>query len=96
MRIVLYTIFVVIVLGAAVLFSAQNSTPATVWFYNWQFTTPLAIVVFLAMISGALVTALGFLSAHFTRSIRRRSAQRAQKQEQTAPPASNIGQSASE
>lgn len=96
MKIVLYTVFVVIVLGAAVLFSAQNPTPVTVWFYNWQFTMPLAIVVFLSIISGALVTALGFLSAQFVRSVRRRSAQRTQRQEQTVPPASEMGRSASE
>jgi uncharacterized integral membrane protein len=93
MKILLYAIVAVAALAVAVLFSVQNASPVTVWFYNWQFTTKLAIVVFLSMIAGAAIMSLLFLAVQFTRSLRRRTLARAsRKEEAKTSPGGGIAQ----
>ncbi len=52
-------IFAVLIVAAAVIFSYQNSAVATVSFVKWNFTASLAIVVFLSVLAGMVIT--GFL-----------------------------------
>jgi uncharacterized integral membrane protein len=82
MKILLYVFITVVALGAAVLFSVQNAAPVTIWFYNWQFTASLAIVVFLSIIAGAVIASFSFLSVQFARSMRRRAMAKASKGEE--------------
>lgn len=91
MKFLLFAVAVIVVAAAAVLFSAQNSGSVTIWFYNWQFTTFLSVVVFLSILTGAVVTSLSFLSVQFARSMRRRTAARKLKVERI-PSAPDIGQ----
>jgi len=79
---ILFAVIIVAILGAAVLFSVQNAGHVTIWFYNWQFTGPLAAVVFLSALAGAAITALSFLFVRFTGSLRRRAMKKRSKQEE--------------
>jgi uncharacterized integral membrane protein len=62
----------VVMLGVVALFSIQNAAPVTVWFYNWQFSASLAVVVFLSVLTGMVVMALFSLSLRVRRSLRNR------------------------
>lgn len=86
MKILLYLLITVVVLGAAVLFSVQNAAPVTIWFYNWQFTTSLAVVVFLSIIAGAAIASFSFLSVQFARSMRRRAQAKAARRDEKPLP----------
>jgi uncharacterized integral membrane protein len=44
-------IIAALVVGIVALFSAQNAAPVTIWFYNWKFTSSLAVVILLARAS---------------------------------------------
>ena len=90
-RILVFLLLAALVLGLAKLFSVQNSTPVTVWFYNWRFTSTLAYVIFLALCAGALVMALIFLSLGVRRKFRKRAVSRGQRHGGPAPgPASDV------
>ncbi len=69
--------FVIAFLGAValvivILFSVQNATPVTVWFYNWRFDASLAIVVFLSALAGVIIEALFLVSLRLRRSMKGR------------------------
>jgi uncharacterized integral membrane protein len=95
MKILLYIVIVVIVLGAVALFSTQNAGPVTLYFYNWHFSTSLAFVVFLSIIAGAAIATLFFLSVQLAGSIRRRGRRGAPKHEEMHPPSPDTGRGAS-
>jgi uncharacterized integral membrane protein len=61
-----------IVFAIAVLFSAQNATPVTLAFIGWQFSASLAIVVFLAMLTGMLVMGLFWMGVGFKKKLNKR------------------------
>lgn len=50
-----------IVGGLSVIFVLQNITPITVTYFTWQIEGSLAVVLLLAMLSGAIVTMLTLL-----------------------------------
>ena len=95
MKILVYVVIAVVALGAAVLFSVQNAAPVTLYFYNWRFSASLAIVVFLSIIAGAVITALCFLSMQLARSVRRRGRTGKPKQDERHAPSPDTGQGAS-
>ncbi|HUJ70117.1 MAG TPA: LapA family protein [Syntrophorhabdales bacterium] len=84
-RIVVFLLLAILVFGLAMFFSFQNSTPATVSFYNWRFTSSLADVVLLAFCLGALVMALLLLSFSLRSRFRKRAARQGQRQGGPAP-----------
>jgi len=48
-----------LLLGAiAVMFSLQNIAVVTVTFFNWQFTSSLAVILILSILAGILITLL--------------------------------------
>jgi len=51
-------LFAVLIVAAAVIFSYQNSEVVTLSFAVWNFTASLAIVVFLAVLSGMVIMGL--------------------------------------
>jgi len=61
-----------LVLAVAVVFSAQNAGPVTLAFIKWQFSASLAIVVFLAMLTGMLVMGLFWIGVGFKKKLKKR------------------------
>ena len=59
---------VILIVAALVIFSVQNSNPVTVSFVLWQFHASLAIVVFLALVTGVVIMAVVFLGMRLRRS----------------------------
>ncbi len=64
-----------LILGAAlgifsVLFVLQNVTPVTVSFFTWHMDGSLAVMLFLAMISGILITLLLLFPSYIRDSYR--------------------------
>ena len=59
---------VILIVAALVIFSVQNANPVTVSFALWQFHASLAIVVFLALVTGVIVMAVVFLGMRFRKS----------------------------
>jgi len=62
----------VLILAVAVVFSAQNSIPVTLSFIRWQFSASLAIVVFLAMLTGMLVMGLCWMGVGFKKKLKKK------------------------
>jgi uncharacterized integral membrane protein len=60
-RNVIILFLVVLMVAALVIFSVQNANPVTVSFVLWQFNASLAIVVFLALVTGMIIMAVVFL-----------------------------------
>ena len=58
-------VLVVLIIAAAVIFSAQNAVTVTLSFITWQFSGSLAIVVFLAVLAGMVVMGLLWIAAGF-------------------------------
>lgn len=75
-----------IALTAVALFSVQNASPVTVWFFNWRFDASLAIVVFLAMLSGMVIAALFSIALRIRRSYREKRRVSERKQPESASP----------
>ncbi len=47
-----------IILAVVALFAVQNSAPVTIAFFSWKFEASLAIVIFLSVLTGALVASV--------------------------------------
>jgi uncharacterized integral membrane protein len=62
----------VLILAVAVIFSAQNAIPVTLSFMKWQFSGSLAIVVFLAMLTGMLVMGLFWMGVGFKKKLKKK------------------------
>jgi uncharacterized integral membrane protein len=60
-----------LILAVAVVFSAQNAIPVTLSFIRWQFSASLAIVVFLAMLTGMLVMGLFWMGVGFKKRLKK-------------------------
>jgi uncharacterized integral membrane protein len=60
-----------LIFAVAVVFSAQNAIPVTLSFIWWQFSASLAIVVFLAMLTGMLVMGLFWMGVAFKKKLKK-------------------------
>ena len=58
-------VFAVLIVAAAVIFSAQNAVPVTLKFITWQFSASLAIVIFLAVLTGMVIMGLLWIGTGF-------------------------------
>ncbi len=65
-------VLALLVFAVAVVFSAQNASPVTLAFINWHFSASLAIVVFLAMLTGMLVMGLFWIGVGFKKKLNKR------------------------
>ncbi len=67
---IIFTILLVLFVGATAIFAVQNLQTITVSFFNWSVTLPIAVVVvgiyFLGMASGGAL--LAFLRHSFRRA----------------------------
>ena len=64
-------VFAVLIIAAAVIFSAQNAVTVTLKFITWQFSGSLAIIVFLAVLAGMIIMGLLWMRASFKRSMKK-------------------------
>ena len=76
-------VFAVLIVAAAVIFSAQNAATVTLKFITWQFSGSLAIVVFLAVLAGMVIMGFLWVRASFKRSMKKK-----QSPPQPPPPSS--------
>ncbi len=58
MTILLSLVFGFLLGGAALIFALQNNATVALVFLNWQFESPLAILIILAVLVGVLICAL--------------------------------------
>ena len=56
------------------LFSVQNASPVTVSFLLWRFESSLAVILFLAVLIGAIIGALIVYTQRLMKAVRKRSA----------------------
>ncbi|MGO9611970.1 MAG: lipopolysaccharide assembly protein LapA domain-containing protein [Dissulfurispiraceae bacterium] len=66
----LIAVFVLTLIALVTIFSVQNATPVSVTFFFWKFDASLAIVLFLAVLSGAVISALIFYSQKVKKSLK--------------------------
>ena len=66
-------IFVILIVAVAVIFSYQNSAVVTLSFASWKFTASLAIIVFLAVLTGMVIMALLWVGTSFRKRVKKRS-----------------------
>ncbi|MGD0234278.1 MAG: LapA family protein [Syntrophorhabdales bacterium] len=63
--------FAVLIVAAAVIFSAQNAATVTLSFITWTFSASLAIVVFLAVLAGMVIMGLLWMGASIRKSVKK-------------------------
>ncbi|OPY66673.1 MAG: hypothetical protein A4E57_02693 [Syntrophorhabdaceae bacterium PtaU1.Bin034] len=81
-------LFIILVVAIVAIFSVQNATPVAVWLFNWQFNASLAIVIFLAVLTGMLIASMFFVSLRIRKSLTKkgREAKRNEKVGESALP----------
>ncbi len=67
-------ILIILIVAAVTIFSVQNAAPVTVSFLYWKFDASLAIVIFLAVLTGMIITILLSLPIRFKQSLKRKPA----------------------
>ncbi len=65
-------IFVLVIIALVAVFSVQNAAPVTISFFFWKFEASLAIVVFLSVLSGIIITVVIISSGYIKRYIKTR------------------------
>ncbi len=79
-------VLALIALAFVALFSVQNASPVTLWFFNSRFDASLAIVVFLSMLSGMVIAVLFSIALRIRRSYRGKRRDTERKQAESASP----------
>lgn len=64
-------VLVLIIIAVVTIFSIQNAAPITVSFLFWSFKASQAIIIFLSMLAGILVTSVILFSRKMKRSIKK-------------------------
>lgn len=64
-------ILLLIILAVIIIFSVQNAMPVTVSFLKWDFQASLAIVIFLAILSGSVITLILIYSSKLKNYLRK-------------------------
>ena len=54
-------ILALLIIAVVAVFSAQNALPVSIVFLFWQFQASLAIVIFLSVLTGVIITSIIFL-----------------------------------
>ena len=54
-------IFVLTIIVVVAVFSAQNALPVSIVFLFWKFQASLAILIFLSVLTGVVITSIIFL-----------------------------------
>jgi len=64
-------VLVLIIIAVVTIFSIQNAAPITVSFLFWSFKASQAIIIFLSMLAGILVTSVILFSRNIKRSMKK-------------------------
>lgn len=64
-------ILVLAIITLVTIFSVQNAAPVAISFLFWKFEASLAIVIFISMIAGALVTGIIYYFIHMKRMFKK-------------------------
>jgi uncharacterized integral membrane protein len=64
-------VLVLIIISVVTIFSIQNAAPITVSFLFWSFKASQAIIIFLSMLAGILVTSVILFSRNIKRSMKK-------------------------
>lgn len=62
---------VLIIIAVVAVFSVQNATPVAISFMFWKFEASLAILVFLSMLAGIVITATIIFSGRVKKYIKK-------------------------
>lgn len=65
-------VFVLIIMAVLTIFLVQNAAPVAVSFIFWRFESSLAIVIFLSVLAGVVITAIIVFSGRIKQYIKRR------------------------
>lgn len=65
-------VFLLIIITMVAIFLTQNAAPVVVSFLFWRFEASIAIIVFLSVLSGVLITAIIVFSGRIKEYIKRR------------------------
>lgn len=65
-----WMILLLILMTGASFFAVQNSAPVTISFILWRFEASLAIVIFLSIITGAIMSAIVYMITSIKKSLR--------------------------
>ncbi|HXX57646.1 MAG TPA: LapA family protein [Thermodesulfovibrionales bacterium] len=60
-----------IIVAFVAIFSVQNATPVAITFLFWRFEASLAIVIFLSVLCGVLITVIVLSSRSIRRSLKK-------------------------
>ncbi len=60
------------IIATVAVFSIQNATPVAITFLLWRFEASIAIIVFLSILAGIVITAIIAFSARIKQYIKRR------------------------
>lgn len=64
-------ILLLIVVAIVAIFSVQNAMPVAITFLFWKFEASLAIVIFLSVLSGIIITVIIISSGYVKRYIKK-------------------------
>jgi uncharacterized integral membrane protein len=62
-------ILIILIVAVVTVFSVQNAVPVTLSFLVWRFSASLAVLIFLAILTGMLIASLFSLSARVKKSL---------------------------
>jgi len=65
-------VLLLIIITVVTIFSVQNAAPVAVTFLFWRFEASLAIVVFLSVLAGIVITVIIIFSERIKQYIKRR------------------------
>ena len=68
--IILFFIVGLILGGTSIVFALQNTSPATINFFDWQVTGSTSIVLIMAILSGAVIVILLLLPTYISNSFK--------------------------
>ncbi len=61
-----------VIITAVTIFSVQNAAPVAVTFLFWRFEASLAIIIFLSVLAGVVITVIVIFSGWIKQYIKRR------------------------
>jgi uncharacterized integral membrane protein len=61
-------ILALLIIAVVAVFSAQNALPVAIVFLFWKFQASLAIVIFLSVLTGAVIASIIFFWLHIRRA----------------------------
>lgn len=65
-------VLLLIIITVVTIFSVQNAAPVAATFLFWRFEASLAIIVFLSVLAGVVITAIIVFSGRIKQYIKRR------------------------